>query len=166
MPRSRRRRPVQAGRRRAPLDVLPPLRWWWIVPVLVVFLIAFLLAREYTREPQTVDSFPPDDIEAARLRVMPYRQSGLIFSWRGEQEPTVFVSRAMWEALPAEEKRELGQALAVAKNARRIQIRDGKLDTLLATCTSAGRCRQPEEWMPPFSADSGAGADAPPRDRD
>jgi hypothetical protein len=131
-----------------------------------VFLIAFLLAREYTREPQTVDGFPPDDIEAARLRVMPYRQSGLIFSWGAEQEPTVFVSRAMWEALPADEKRELGQALAVAKDARLIQIRDGKLDALIATCTAAGRCRRAAEWMPPISSDSRSGADALPRDRD
>jgi hypothetical protein len=134
--------------------------------VLVVLLVAFLLAREYTREAQTVDSFPPGDIEAARLKVMPYRNSGLIFSWGREQEATVFVSRSMWEALPAEEKRELGQALAVAKNARLIQIRDGELATLIATCTSAGRCRRPEEWVPPFSSGSRSGGDALPRDRD
>ncbi|HTR04181.1 MAG TPA: hypothetical protein VMN82_13390, partial [Thermoanaerobaculia bacterium] len=86
---------MQAGRRSALLNVLPPLRWWWIFPGLVAFLIAFLLAREQTREPKTADSFPREDIAAARLRIMPYRQSGLIFSW-DDQGSTVFVTGSMW----------------------------------------------------------------------
>jgi hypothetical protein len=135
-----------------------------VAPLAVLVIV--VVVSEHGKEPRTADTFPPDDIEAARLKVLPYRQSGLIFSWGGEQEPTVFVSRAMWESLPAEEKRELGQALAVAKDARLIQIRDGKLDALIATCTAAGRCRQAAEWMPPFSSDSRSGADALPRDRD
>ena len=128
--------------------------------------LIMLVVRDHAKEPWTANAFPPEDIEAARLKVLPYRRSGLVFSWGGEQEPTVFVSRAMWEALRTDEKRELGQALAVAKNARLIQICDGKLDTLIATCTAAGRCRRAAEWMPPFSSESRSGADALPRDRD
>jgi len=150
---------VQAGRRSALLNVLPPLRWWWIVPVLVVFLIAFLVAREHTREPETVDSFPRDDIAAARLRIMPYRQSGLIFAW-DDEGGTVFVTVPMWQALPKETQRDLGQAMAVAKDVKLIRILDPTSNSTIATCTAAGQCHE----GPPDADD--LGAKSLPRDRD
>ena len=159
MPSSRRRRPVQAGRRSALLDALPPLRWWWIVPGLVVFLIVFLQVREHTREPKTADSFPREDIAAARLRIMPYRQSGLIFSW-DDQGSTVFVTGSMWEALPKDTQRDLGQAMAVAKDVKLIRILDPMSNSTIATCTAAGQCHE----GPPDADDPGARS--LPKDRD
>ncbi len=150
---------MQAGRRNARLDVLPPLGWWWIVPVLVVFLLAFLLAREHTKEPETVDSFPRDDIAAARRRIMPYRQSGLIFSWDDEGS-AVFVTGSMWEALPKDTRRDLGQAMAVARDVKLVRILDQKSNSTIATCTAAGQCHE----GPPDADD--LGAKSLPKDRD
>ena len=108
--------------------------------MLVVFLIAFLWARDHTRERQTVDSFPPDDVATARLKILPYRQSGLIFSW-GIAEPTILVDAVLWDSLPRDTQQDLGQAMAIAKNVRVVRLCDSKTHVLVASCTAAGRCR-------------------------
>ncbi len=87
-----------------------------------------------------VEGFPADDIAAAKLRIMPYRQSGLIFSW-DDRGGTVFLDGSMWEALPKRTQRDLGQAMAVSRDARVVRLRDGRTHALIATCTAAGRCR-------------------------
>ena len=142
---------MKTGRRSALWEVLPPLRWWWTAPGFAVFLIAFFLARDHTREPNTVDSFPRDDIAAARLRIMPYRQSGLIFSWEDEGS-TVIVTGSMWEALPTDTQRELGQAMALAKDVKLVRILDRMSNAPIATCTAAGQCHE----GPPDADDLGA----------
>lgn len=132
---------------------------------LFVLGLAILLAREHAKEPRSVNGFPPEDIEAARLKVLPYRQSGLIFSW-ADEDPSVFVTRAMWEALPEDAQRDLGQAIAVAKDVKMVRIRDGQSESVIATCTAAGRCRQAliGSSTPVEGVNSGAGLPAAERD--
>ena len=119
--------------------------------MLVVLLIAFLLARDHTREPKTADSFPRDDIAAARLRIMPYRRSGLISSW-DDDGSTVLVTASMWEALPKDVQRDLGQAMALAKDVKLVRILDRRSNSPVATCTAAGQCHD----GPPDADDLGA----------
>jgi hypothetical protein len=103
--------------------------------------LTVLVVREHAKEARTANGFPPEDIAAAKLVVLPYRESGLIFSWENE-EPTVSVTRAMWERLPEDVQWDLGQAIAVAKNQKQVRIRDGRSGSMIAICTAAGRCRK------------------------
>ena len=120
-----------------------PAKVWWTLAAaaFAVATIAVLVAREHAKEPRTASGFPPEDIEAAKVKILPYRRSGLIFSWENE-EPTVYVTSAMWNALPVDVQRDLGQAMAVAKDQKQVRIRDSRSSSVLATCTAAGRCRK------------------------
>lgn len=130
-------------RRRASIHELVATRVWWILPAgLVAVMLSLLLSRERESEPKRDEGFPPEDVEAARLKVLPYRQSGLIFSWQSEAA-AVLVTRSGWEALPEDSRRDLGQAMAVAMDVRAVRILDEKAESLLAICTAAGRCRSP-----------------------
>jgi hypothetical protein len=115
MPHGRGRRPGRAGRRHSPVHAGILARGWWVFPAtaLGVITLTVLVVREHAKEARTANGFPPEDIESAKLVVLPYRESGLIFSWENE-EPNVSVTRAMWERLPEDVQKDLGQAMAVA----------------------------------------------------
>jgi hypothetical protein len=83
--------------------------------------------------------FPLRDVEEARRKVLPFRQSGLVFHW-ADDSPAVYVRRAMWEELSEEAKRDLGQSMAVAKNRERVTVLDETLAVKLAVCTAKGGC--------------------------
>jgi hypothetical protein len=119
-------------------------RGWWVFPAtaLGVITLTVLVAREHAKEARTANGFPPEDIEAAKLELLPYRESGLIFSWESD-ESTVSVTRALWAKLSEDVQRDLGQAMAVAKNQKQVRIRDGATGSMIAICTAAGRCRKP-----------------------
>ncbi|HKD20252.1 MAG TPA: hypothetical protein VKG23_20555 [Thermoanaerobaculia bacterium] len=53
----------------------------------------------------------------------------------------MLVDGVRWGALPPERQQDLGQAMAIAKNAQAVRLRDSKTRVLIATCTAAGRCR-------------------------
>ncbi len=105
-------------------------------------MLSLLLSRERESEPRRDEGFPTQDVEAARLKILPYRQSGLIFSWQTEAA-TVLVTRSGWEALPEDARRDLGQAMAVAMDVRAVRILDERAESILAICTAARRCRSP-----------------------
>lgn len=131
-----------------------PAAWAAVAAALVALVVMTILStREHADEARVADEFPPEDVEAAKHKVLPYRQSGLIFSW-GNAEPTILVDAVLWNALPREERQDLGQAMAIAKNARAVRLRDSRTNFLIATCTAAGRCRdaegeEPEPASPP-----------------
>lgn len=130
-------------RGRRPLRELVAARVWWILPAgAIAVLLAVLLTHERDESPDRDEGYPTEDIQAARQKVLPFRQSGLIFSWQDEG-PNVLVTRSRWEALPEASRAELGQAMAVAKDVRAVRILDERAETLLAICTAAGRCRPP-----------------------
>ena len=149
------------GRRR-PLQELVAARVWWILPAgALAVLVAMLVVQGRDETVNRDEGFPSEDVDAARQKILPYRQSGLIFSWSSEG-PTVFVSRPLWEAMPEASRMELGQAMAVAKDVRAVRILDGKSRAMLAICTAAGRCRVPE--LP--TGRTGARAAGPANERD
>ena len=118
-----------------------PAAWAAVAAALLALVVLTVLsAREHADEARVADEFPPEDVEAAKLKVLPYRQSGLIFSW-GNTEPTILVNAVLWDSLPRDTQQDLGQAMAIAKNARVVRLRDGRTNALIATCTAAGRCR-------------------------
>jgi hypothetical protein len=123
------------------LAELKPAAWAAVAAALLALVVMTVLsAGERADEARVADAFPPEDVEAARIKVLPYRQSGLIFSW-GNTEPTILVDTALWDALPRDRQRDLGQAMAIAKNARVVRLRDGRTKLLIAICTAAGHCR-------------------------
>jgi hypothetical protein len=125
----------------AVLAEVRPAAWAAVAAALVALVVMTVLsAREHVDDARVADEFPPEDVEAAKTKVLPYRQSGLIFSWE-DAGPTVLVDAVLWDALPREQKRELGQAMAIAKNVRVVRLRDGRTRSLIVTCTAAGRCR-------------------------
>ena len=141
MPRSRHRPPGSAGRRHGPLFEFASANRWWIPPaVALAFVIAILVGLERRSGPKPEEGFPVADVEAARIKILPYRQSGLIFSWQSKGQ-SVLVTRSKWEALPEASRRELGQAMAVAMNVRVVRVLDERAESVLAICTAEGRCR-------------------------
>ena len=150
--------PLPARRRAGPGWPRPPWRksfrrsassvWWTVVvPLSLVTVLGVFVAKERSNRFVGPTVFPPEDIEEARRRVMPFRQSGLIYRWETE-EPFVVVRRRMWDALSEATKRELGQAIAVAKDLKQIGIRDEVSEADFVVCTATGKCRQGPEGTP------------------
>jgi hypothetical protein len=130
-------------RSRRPLRELVVARVWWILPAGAVAVLVAMLVVQGREETANRDAgFPSEDIDAARLRILPYRQSGLIFSWPTDGA-IVFVKRSMWDGLPEDSRRDLGQAMAVAKDVRAVRIIDAESPAVLEICTAEGRCRSP-----------------------
>lgn len=118
-----------------------PAAWAAVAAALFALVVMTVLsAREHAGDARVADAFPPEDVEAAKIRILPYRQSGLISSW-GNAEPTILVDTVLWDALPRDTQQKLGQAMAIAKNSRVVRLRDRRTRVLIATCTAAGRCR-------------------------
>ena len=133
--------------RRSPRELVAS-RAWWILPAgTIAVLLAALLTHEREAHPYRDEGFPSEDVEAARIKVLPYRRSGLITSWQAETA-AVLVSRPRWEGLPEESRRDLGQAMAVAMDVRAVRVFDERAVSLLAICTAAGRCRSPSIVVP------------------
>ncbi|HKD20253.1 MAG TPA: hypothetical protein VKG23_20560 [Thermoanaerobaculia bacterium] len=65
----------------AVLAEVRPAAWAAMAAALVALVVMTVLsAQEHSDEARARDEFPPEDVEAARIKVLPYRQSGLIFS--------------------------------------------------------------------------------------
>jgi hypothetical protein len=140
-----------------------PAAWAAVGAALIALVVMTVLsAHEHADEGRVADAFPPEDVEAAKIKVLPYRQSGLIFSW-GNAGPTVYVDAVLWSCLSRDAKENVGQTMAVAKNARMVRILDGKTRALIATCTAAGRCHDGGAEEPP---EPGAVSDGVPPSRD
>jgi hypothetical protein len=145
--RSRRSRPDE-WRPATALTELKPAAWAAVAAALLALVVITVLsAGEHADEARVADEFPPEDVEAAKIKVLPYRQSGLIFSW-GNTGPTILVDAVRWDALARDTRQDLGQAMAIAKNARVVRLRDSKSGVLIATCTAAARCRDGEVEEP------------------
>lgn len=126
------------------LSEVKPAAWATVAAALVALVIMTVLSsREHASDARMADEFPPEDVEAARIKVLPYRQSGLIFSW-DDVGPTILVDAVLWGRLPPDTRQNLGQAMAIAKNARIVRLRDSRTNSLVAVCTAAGRCRDAE----------------------
>ena len=80
------------------------------------------------------------DAESAKVRVLPFRQSGLIFHW-ADEAPSVYVRRVMWDALSEDERKALCRSIAVAKAREEVTVFDETLRIKLAICTANGDFR-------------------------
>ena len=89
---------------------------------------------------QDTGSVPAREVDEAKVKILPFRQSGLIFSWE-DSGPNVYVRRPLWEALPQESRRDLCREMIIAKNEKRILIRDERSASTFATCTATGSLR-------------------------
>jgi len=113
-----------------------------LVSALLVALVATaVILLDHGRPTQASHGYSAGEIEKANLKILPFRQSGLIFHW-ADDSPTVYVRRSMWEELPEEAKWDLGRTMAVAKNKEQITILDETLAAKLAVCTAKGRCKR------------------------
>ena len=80
------------------LTELKPAAWAAVAAALLALVVITVLsAGEHADEARVADEFPPEDVDAAKIKVLPYRQSGLIFSW-GNTEPTILVDAVRWDA--------------------------------------------------------------------
>ena len=100
--------------------------------------------RDRAKPARASPRFRVQELESTKLRVLPFRQSGLIFHW-AEDSPAVYVRRAQWDALSDDARRQLGQSIAIAKGKGGITVFDETLKTRLAICTAKGRCTRAVE---------------------
>jgi hypothetical protein len=105
----------------------------------VAVLTATLLWRERARPARAGPEKTNPEVEEAKRRVLPYRQSGLVYHW-ADDAPAVYVRRAQWDALSDDAKRRLGQAIAAAKRKPEVTVFDETLRRKLAVCKAKGGC--------------------------
>jgi hypothetical protein len=121
-----------------------PTKWRWrLVGVSVAVLATIVVILLDRAKPAPAPrGFTVREIENAKRKVLPFRQSGLVFHW-ADDSPTVYVMGSMWESLSDETKSDLGRSIAVAKNREKITVVDETLAVRLAICTARDGCAPP-----------------------
>jgi hypothetical protein len=116
-----------------------PMRTRYGLGGILLLALAFILviALDHPGPRQPHRTFTDREIEAARLRILPLRQSGTIYKWHDEGR-RVFVTRAAWESLSDAAKRETCQAMATARAEQRLVVLDEK-GGVIGVCAATGQ---------------------------
>jgi hypothetical protein len=99
-------------------------------------------------------NFSDQEIEAAKLKILPLEQAGLIQKWRDEGRG-VFVARNAWENQSGRAKRATCQAMSTARSEERLVVLDAAGE-VIGVCTASGQFTVIESGVIPDWADSGS----------
>lgn len=107
-------------------------------------------------------SFTDQEIAAAKLKVLPLEQAGMIHKWRDEGR-RVSVARNAWEKLSGRAKRATCQVMSTARSEERLVVLDDAGE-VIGICTATGQFTAIESGVIPDWADYGSpvGAQPPP----
>ena len=105
--------------------------------LLVALVFILVITLDSPRSTPRARIFTEQAIEAATLKILPLRESGAIFSW-DHAGRKVCVRRSMWDELPAAGKKEICQAMAIARSEERLLVLDETGKGVVGVCNVRG----------------------------
>lgn len=129
---------------------------------LLALTFIIVIGLDDRRRIQRHRSFSHQEIEAAKLKVLPLQQAGMVHKWRDEGR-RVFVTRSAWEKLSGRARRAACQVMSTARSEERLVVLDDAGE-VIGICTATGQFTVIESGVIPDWADyeSPVGPQSPP----